>query len=99
MVDAAHARQHAAVQPAVCRTHAVLPQLAVMIAAAKCIGLCGLMDTALVFGTKDCRLESCQSHAKHADAALRMCTCVRRLLVFVRYACVSICAQHPHKFM
>ena len=24
---------------------------------------CGLMDKALVFGTKDCRLESCQGHA------------------------------------
>jgi hypothetical protein len=23
---------------------------------------CGLMDKALVFGTKDCRLESCQGH-------------------------------------
>ena len=33
-----HARQHAAVQPAVCRTHAVLPQLAVMIAAANSMG-------------------------------------------------------------
>ena len=38
MVDAAHARQHAAVQPAVCRTHAVLTQLAVMIAAANSMG-------------------------------------------------------------
>ena len=38
MVDAAHARQHAVVQPAVCRTHAVLPQLAVMIAAANRVG-------------------------------------------------------------
>ena len=38
MVDDAHARQHAAVQPAVCRTHAVLPQLAVMIAAANSMG-------------------------------------------------------------
>ena len=25
--------------------------------------LCGLMDKALVFGTKYCRLESCQGHA------------------------------------
>jgi len=25
-------------------------------------GSCGLMDKALVFGTKDCRLESCQDH-------------------------------------
>ena len=24
---------------------------------------CGLMDKALVFGTKDCRFESCQGHA------------------------------------
>ena len=38
MVDAAHARQRAAVQPAVGRTHAVLPQLAVMIAAANRVG-------------------------------------------------------------
>ena len=35
----------------------------------KCVGYyecvrrpCGLMDKALVFGTKDCRLESCQGH-------------------------------------
>ena len=27
-----------------------------------CIGPCGLMDKALVFGTKDCRFESCQGH-------------------------------------
>ena len=26
---------------------------------------CGLMDKALVFGTKDCRLESCQGHFDH----------------------------------
>ena len=26
---------------------------------------CGLMDKALVFGTKDCRFESCQGHALH----------------------------------
>ena len=35
-------------------------------------GPCGLMDKALVFGTKDCRFESCQGHAcwPHAvDAA------------------------------
>ena len=25
-------------------------------------GPCGLMDKALVFGTKDCRFESCQGH-------------------------------------
>ena len=25
---------------------------------------CGLMDKALVFGTKDCRLESCQDQKK-----------------------------------
>ena len=25
-------------------------------------GSCGLMDKALVFGTKDCRFESCQDH-------------------------------------
>ena len=60
-------------------------------------GLCCLMDKALVFGTKDCRLESCQSHAQHADAALPMCACVRRLLVCVRHASVSICAPHAHQ--
>ena len=64
------------------------------------------MDNALVCGTKDCRLESCQSQAQHADAAPRTCTCVRRLLVCVmrlyryvhsmhiilsKYAHVSIC--------
>ena len=27
-----------------------------------CQGPCGLMDKALVFGTKDCRFESCQGH-------------------------------------
>ena len=26
------------------------------------VGPCGLMDKALVFGTKDCRFESCQGH-------------------------------------
>ena len=35
---------------------------------------CGLMDKALVFGTKDCRYESCQGHcsfkAKHLHAKL-----------------------------
>ena len=25
---------------------------------------CGLMDKSLVFGTKDCRFESCQGHAR-----------------------------------
>ena len=30
---------------------------------------CGLMDKALVFGTKDCRLESCQGHLKLSYAA------------------------------
>ena len=31
---------------------------------------CGLMDKALVFGTKDCRFESCQGHfhGVHADS-------------------------------
>ena len=28
-----------------------------------CIRPCGLMDKALVFGTKDCRFESCQGHS------------------------------------
>ena len=28
---------------------------------------CGLMDKALVFGTKDCRLESCQGHICHGN--------------------------------
>ena len=30
---------------------------------------CGLMDKALVFGTKDCRFESCQGHALRAGPA------------------------------
>ena len=40
-------------------------------ACAVCMGYirrpCGLMDKALVFGTKDCRFESCQGHG---------CTCI-----------------------
>ena len=32
---------------------------------------CGLMDKALVFGTKDCRFESCQGHLARADAPVR----------------------------
>ena len=28
---------------------------------------CGLMDKALVFGTKDCRFESCQGHEFHKE--------------------------------
>ena len=31
-------------------------------------GPCGLMDKALVFGTKDCSFESCQGHAVHAGS-------------------------------
>ena len=34
------------------------------------MGPCGLMDKALVFGTKDCRFESCQGHI--AQLALRV---------------------------
>ena len=33
------------------------------------MGSCGVMDKALVFGTKDCRFESCQGH--HFCAASR----------------------------
>ena len=29
-----------------------------------CTRPCGLMDKALVFGTKDCRFESCQGHLR-----------------------------------
>ena len=32
---------------------------------------CGLMDKALVFGTKDCRFESCQDH----DINIKRCFC------------------------
>ena len=38
---------------------------------------CGLMDKALVLGTKDCRFESCQDHL------LCLCVCV----------CVCVCAS------
>jgi hypothetical protein len=34
---------------------------------------CGLMDKALVFGTKDCRFESCQGHALYIVAFVRSC--------------------------
>ena len=51
-------------------------------------GPCGLMDKALVFGTKDCRFESCQGHlcihrlvatavgsiAKATHALVQLCT-------------------------
>ena len=30
-------------------------------------GPCGLMDKALVFGTKDCRFESCQGHFRYGN--------------------------------
>ena len=33
---------------------------------------CGLMDKALVFGTKDCRLESCQGHG-HCYLCHKIC--------------------------
>ena len=32
---------------------------------------CGLMDKALVFGTKDCRFESCQGHVEPYAPAQR----------------------------
>ena len=38
-----------------------------------CVGMgrpCGLMDKALVFGTTDCRFESCQGHAQHKEVSL-----------------------------
>ena len=43
---------------------ALLAQLSVMYADSMILvyGPCGLMDKALVFGTKDCRFESCQGH-------------------------------------
>ena len=34
---------------------------------------CGLMDKALVLGTKDCRFESCQGHALYIVAFVRLC--------------------------
>jgi hypothetical protein len=43
---------------------------------------CGLMDKALVFGTKDCRFESCQGHSRLAAsqrAAVALATRVRGL--------------------
>ena len=51
-------------------------------------GPCGLMDKALVFGTKDCRFESCQGHTplswlSDADVVrggLGRCVAVERLL-------------------
>ena len=33
-----------------------------------CKRSCGLMDKALVFGTKDCRLESCQDHMRSCSS-------------------------------
>ena len=41
---------------------------------------CGLMDKALVFGTKDCRFESCQGHgrARPPDATRALATCASR---------------------
>jgi hypothetical protein len=37
---------------------------------------CGLMDKALVFGTKDCRFESCQGHILCCGARVCVCVCV-----------------------
>ena len=54
----------AACQPLLClRTR---KQLTVRIITSK--RSCGLMDKALVFGTKDCRFESCQDHSSCAAA-------------------------------
>ena len=39
---------------------------------------CGLMDKALVFGTKDCRFESCQGHMvsrPRREMDIRKCSC------------------------
>ena len=43
---------------------------------------CGLMDKALVFGTKDCRLESCQGHICHW-ATSRSCSHWGRLIQLI----------------
>ena len=71
------------VQPAVCRTHAVLPQLAVMIAAANGMGSVAYWIRRCLSEPQIAGLSPCKSHAQHADAAPRTCTCVRRLLVCV----------------
>ena len=67
---------------------------------------CGLMDKALVFGTKDCRLESCQGHAQLTSS----CYAHRRVLqlcdrhythpealfydILVTLYCAVVCVQN-----
>ena len=45
---------------------------------------CGLMDKALVFGTKDCRLESCQDQPVCAVSCLLLPRAISRLFAPVR---------------
>ena len=48
-------------RPRLCSEHRLISQCAHP-ANQRIQGACGLMDKALVFGTKDCRFESCQAH-------------------------------------
>jgi hypothetical protein len=49
------------------------------------------MDKALVFGTKDCRFESCQGHSKHARA--------RMTAVLVAGVHVSDACEHARQYL
>ena len=50
---------------------------------------CGLMDKALVLGTKDCRFESCQDHVLH----LKRCVCTLGLHMQAWVTCCSRSTQ------
>ena len=55
-------------------------------------GPCGLMNKGLVFGAKDCRLESCQGHVLPLSRSLmrrRIQSVAKRIL---RHACAHACA-------